>query len=113
MLSAPTGSCVVEYVASPDVFSVPLPSVVVPSRNVTIPVGKAVPEAGVTVAVKVMLVPVVAVVAEASSVVVVSSRAGPTGRSSFATKALVHAESVVWNAPPVTGKSLEQAPPAT
>ena len=113
ILSAPTGSCVVTHVAWPDVFSVPVPSAVVPSRNVTIPVGTAVPEAGVTVAMRVIMVPVVALVAEAVSSVLVPIRGGPTGKSSLATKALVHAGIVVWNALLVIGKSLEQAPPVT
>ena len=51
--------------------SEPVPIVVVPSLNVTLPVGTTLPEAGLTVAVKVMLVPLVAVVADAVSVVVV------------------------------------------
>ena len=40
---------VVEFV----VLSVPVPSVVVPFMNVTVPVGVAVPEVGATVAVRV------------------------------------------------------------
>jgi hypothetical protein len=59
---------------------VPVPRVVEPSVKVTVPVGAAVPEAGVTVAVKVRLVPLTAVVAEAARVVVVAMPAtgGPT-----------------------------------
>ena len=59
---------------------VPVPRVVEPSVKVTVPVGAAVPEAGVTVAVKVRLVPLTAVVAEAARVVVVAMLAtgGPT-----------------------------------
>ena len=44
-----------------------------PSRNVTVPVGTVDPEAGVTVAVNVMLVPLTAVVAEAVSAVLVAT----------------------------------------
>ena len=50
---------------------VPVPRVVEPSVKVTVPVGAVVPDAGVTVAVKVRLVPLVAVVAEAVRAVVV------------------------------------------
>jgi hypothetical protein len=51
-----------------------VPSVVVPSRNVTVPVGTAVPDAGATVAVNVILVPLTTEVALAASAVEV-----PTG----------------------------------
>ena len=54
-------------VALPE-LSVPVPSEVVPSRNVTVPVAVE----GATVAVSVMLVPAVVVVEEAASVVVVA-----------------------------------------
>jgi hypothetical protein len=71
IVSAPTGSAVVLSVATPLLFSVPVPRLVVPLRNVTVPVGTVVfPLGPVTVAVKVMLSPVVAVVADAASVVV-------------------------------------------
>jgi hypothetical protein len=40
-------------VACPEALSVPMPIVVVPSSNVTVPVGVPVPLLGVTVAVKV------------------------------------------------------------
>ena len=53
-----------------------MPSVVAPSMKVTVPVGVALPESGLTVAVKVRLVPLTAVVAEAVSAVVVAIR-GP------------------------------------
>ncbi len=52
MLCAPTVSAEVEYVAIP-LFTVPVPREITPSRNVTIPVA----EAGVTLAVKVTLLP--------------------------------------------------------
>ena len=58
--------------AVPEAPSVPLPRVVDPSVKVTVPVGAAEPEAGVTVAVKVRLVPAVAEDAEEASVVVVA-----------------------------------------
>ena len=66
----PTASELVVRVAWPEV-SVPVPSAVEPSVKVTVPVGAVVPDAGVTVAVKVRLVPLVAVVAEAARAVVV------------------------------------------
>ena len=47
-------------VAAPDAFSIPVPREVVPSRKVRVPVGTAVPEDGVTVAVKVTFAPVAA-----------------------------------------------------
>lgn len=50
---------------------VPVPKVVEPSANVTVPVGVAVPEAGATVDVNVMLVPLTAVEAEEERFVVV------------------------------------------
>ena len=59
----------------PEPSSVPVPSVVVPSLNVTEPVGTTLPDAGFTVAVKVMLAPLVIVVAEAVNVVVVPTAA--------------------------------------
>ena len=52
---------------------VPVPSVVEPSRKVTVPVG---PEEGVMVAVKVMLAPVAMVEDDAVSAVVVEVRVG-------------------------------------
>lgn len=58
-------------VATPLELSVPAPSVVPPSMKVTEPVGVTVPELGVTVAVKVTLLPVVAVAALAARAVVV------------------------------------------
>jgi hypothetical protein len=57
----------VDNVAVPE-LSVPVPSEVVPSRNVTVPVAAE----GATVAVSVMLVPVVTVVEEAARAVVVA-----------------------------------------
>ena len=63
-------------VVLPELSRVPVPTVVVPSLNVTLPVGTTLPEAGLTVAVKVMLVPLVTVVAVAVSVVEVETEAG-------------------------------------
>jgi hypothetical protein len=54
-------------------LSVPVPSAVAPSRKVTVPVGVALPDAGDTVAVKVMLVPLTALVDEALSAVEVAT----------------------------------------
>ena len=77
MLSEPTGSAVVAYVATPEEESVPVPSVVVPSMKVTVPPGVPVlPDAPVTVAVKVTLVPAVMVLAEAVRTVMVDGRVG-------------------------------------
>jgi hypothetical protein len=55
---------------------VPVPRVVEPSVKVTVPVGVVVPEAGVTVAVKVMLVPLTAEVADTETLVVVAMMGG-------------------------------------
>jgi hypothetical protein len=52
----PTASVDVVRVATPPLFNVPVPSVVVPSRNVTVPVG-APPMPGLTVAVHVNGIP--------------------------------------------------------
>jgi hypothetical protein len=76
----PTPSDEVEYVAWPVPFNVPVPRVVVPSLNVTVPVGMPVPEAGVTFAVNVTLVPATGVVEEALIVVEVATAAGFTTR---------------------------------
>lgn len=51
---APGGRDAVVYVATPEELNVPVPSVVVPARNVTVPAGASVP-ADVTVAVKLTL----------------------------------------------------------
>ena len=56
-------SVVVLKVATPELFSVPVPRVVAPFRKVTVPVGVG-PEAAVTVAVKVTLVPAFAGLSE-------------------------------------------------
>jgi len=58
-------------VATPEELRVPVPSVVDPSRNVTVPVGVPVPDAGATVAVKVTFSPVMlGLTLEVSAVVV-------------------------------------------
>ena len=76
MLWAPVAKAPAEYVVTPEVFNVPMPSVVVPSRKVTVPVGVPVlPLAPVMVAVKVTLPPAVIVEAEAVSAVVVAAGA--------------------------------------
>jgi len=67
----PTAKAVVVNVATPPAFRVPCPSVV-PSRNVTVPVGTLLPDCGATVAVNVTLCPGVTSAAEAVSVVVVA-----------------------------------------
>ena len=68
----PTARVAAEKLVLPVASSVPLPRVVPASAKVTVPVGIAEPEAGVTVAVKVTLVPLTAVVAEDVRVVVVA-----------------------------------------
>src|ERR1700722_4335116 len=70
MVCGPAESAEVENVATPAALSVPVPSEVEPSRKVTVPVGFAVPLAGVTVAVNVILAPVLAVAGPVSAVVV-------------------------------------------
>ena len=62
MLCFPTASVVVAKVATPLPFSVPVPSFVVPSRKVTVPVGLT--PLPVNVAVKVTDVPEVTELAE-------------------------------------------------
>lgn len=57
-LLVPAGSVVVVKVAAPEAFSMPVPRVAVPFRNVTVPVGVvATPEEDATVAVRVTLPP--------------------------------------------------------
>ena len=68
----PTARAVVEKVVLPVASSVPLPRFVPASAKLTVPVGIREPEAGVTVAVKMTLVPLTAVVAEDARVVVVA-----------------------------------------
>jgi hypothetical protein len=70
----PTAKAVVGNVATPLAFTVPARSVVVPSRNVTVPVGTLLPDCCATVAVNVTLCPSVTSAAEAESVVVVAQR---------------------------------------
>ena len=62
------------YVACPLAFNVPVPSVVVPSLKVTVPVGVPVPELGATVAVKVTDCPTVEGFTDEVTVVVVDAR---------------------------------------
>ena len=59
------------YVACPEPFRVPVPSVVAPSLNVTVPVGVPVPELGATVAVNITDCPTVDGFAEEIRVVMV------------------------------------------
>ena len=72
MECVPTESADVLQAAFPVPSRVPVPRVVLPSLKVTAPVGTMLPEAGLTLAVKVMLAPDVAVVADAVNVVVVA-----------------------------------------
>ena len=69
----PTASAMVEKLVLPVASSVPVPRVVPLSANVTLPVGTAVPEAGATLAVKVMLVPATALVADTARLVEVAT----------------------------------------
>ena len=71
MECAPTLRVLVVYTAIPVPFKVMDPSDVVPSLNVTVPVGTLEPPTSATVAVKLMAVPAVAVVGAALKVVVV------------------------------------------
>src|SRR4030095_5084823 len=57
MLCVPAASADVEKVETPAPFNAPVPSVVEPSLNVTVPAGIPPPPEGVTVAVKVTDVP--------------------------------------------------------
>ena len=66
----PAASVEVAKVAEPEPFSVPGPSVVAPSRNITVPVGTFVPLAGVTLAMNETLAPVVPVAGPVNIVVV-------------------------------------------
>ena len=74
----PCVRAVVANVAFPVASSAPVPSVVAPSRNVTVPVGTVVPEAGVTVAVKVTDCPTVDGLADDVTAVVVDTSAAFT-----------------------------------
>jgi hypothetical protein len=65
-------SVVVLKVATPELFSVPVPRVVAPFRKVTVPVGIG-PEAAVTVAVNVTLVPAFAGLSEEVTLLVVEA----------------------------------------
>jgi hypothetical protein len=60
--------------AAPLALRVAVPSVVAPSRKVTVPVGVVLPEAGETMAVKVTLCPVLIWVAEGVNEVVVATK---------------------------------------
>src|SRR5207248_3525332 len=74
MLCAPADSNDVVKLATPPVPRVAVPSVAVPSRNVTVPDG--VPVAALTVAVNVTASPAADGLAEDASVVVVAASAG-------------------------------------
>ena len=60
--------------AAPLAFRVAVPSAVVPSRKVTVPVGTVLPDDGETIAVKVTLWPVLICVAEEVNVVDVATK---------------------------------------
>jgi hypothetical protein len=75
MLWVPTLSVAVEKVATPEA-RLPVPIDVVPSENVTVPVGVAVPDVSVTDALKLIVVPEEAVVGKAVSWVVVAASVG-------------------------------------
>ena len=62
--------------ATAPVLSVPVPSEVEPSRNVTVPVGTVALAVDVTVAVNVTLAPVATLLADAVSAVLLASRLG-------------------------------------
>jgi hypothetical protein len=71
----PAARVVVVSVATPTALRVAVPRLVVPSRNVTVPVGTLVPDCGETVAVKVTLCPLLMVVAEEVRTVLVGAAA--------------------------------------
>jgi len=90
MVSLPTGSAEVVSAARPDAVTALEPSVVAPIMNVMEPVGTAVPEAGVTAAVSVTLVPgVICVADEVSDVLVVTP-----GKSVVASAAVLAASTL-------------------
>ena len=66
----PADNVDVENVVEPDVFNVPGPRLVAPSRNITVPVGTFVPLDGVTLAINVTFAPEAAVAGPVSIVVV-------------------------------------------
>jgi hypothetical protein len=70
----PAARALVLKEAAPLALRVAVPSAVVPSRKVTVPVGVVLPDAGATVAVNVTLWPVLICVAEAVNEVVVATR---------------------------------------
>ena len=70
----PSGRVDVVSVATPDPFSVPVPSIFAPSMNVTDPVGTPLPGFCVTVAVKVTLAPTFTLAALAISAVALCAR---------------------------------------
>lgn len=72
MLCEPALSEEVVKVACPEALSVPVPSVVAPSLNVTVPLGVPPPLAGVTVAVKITACPTVLGFGDDDSVVTVA-----------------------------------------
>ena len=69
----PAASATVLKNALPLEFSVPVPSTIDPSKNVTVPVGIVLPVCGATVAVRTTFPPELICVAEAASVVVVAT----------------------------------------
>jgi len=73
MLCGPAGKEVAEKLAEPDV-SAPVPSVVFPAVNVTVPVGEPEPELGATVAVRATGEFSVGVAEDTDSVVLVAIR---------------------------------------
>jgi len=82
MLCEPAASVEVENVAAP-LFTVAVPSEVVPSLNVTVPVGLPLPDCAVTVAVNCTLCPTVGVMFEAvSEVLVPTPELGPCVKTS-------------------------------
>lgn len=78
MLWVPAANVLVAKVATPELFNVPVPREVVPSRNVTVPVGMVeLPEGAATVAVKVRFCPTVAEEALDERTVVVEASVPP------------------------------------
>ena len=77
-ICAPSASAAVEYVATPEPFSMPVPSAVAPSIKVTMPVGTPLPGFSVTVAVKVTFAPTAGFVELAINAVEVCAKATVT-----------------------------------
>jgi hypothetical protein len=113
----PPVSVDVEYMAWPLLFSDPLPSVELPSMNVTVPLGVPVPLFGVTVAVNVTDWPRAEGFNEDSSAALVAIFGACCSAEISLTNTphdpVAHFEHVVWKAPVVVGNDDDVVEPAT